>query len=82
MERVIVTNPMVGICHMQVCAVSDATDEEILSVCNRQNASGTSNGWSSVIREDAPSSETWPTEKMKPVACKDYPDRRHFLVAC
>ena len=72
MERVIVTKPCVGICHMQVCAESDASDEEILSVCNSQNESGTMNGWGEVIREG----------KGAPVQCADHPDRTHFLVCC
>lgn len=70
MERVIVTRGMVGICHMQVCTVVNATDEEILAVANRENPSGTSLGWCKVLRDDAP------------VACDAYPRRRHFLVEC
>lgn len=81
-DRVIVTNPFVGVCHMQVCASDDATDEEILSVCNRENVSGTSNGWAKVIREDEPPSDFWPAEKMKPVKCAEMQGRTHFLVAC
>ena len=74
MNRVIVTNIFVGICHMQVCAVPDATDEEILAVCNRENPSGTTSGWTQVKRaEDEPS---------RPVACQQDPARTHFLVAC
>ena len=46
MDRVVVTNMWCGIVHMQVCAVEDATDNEILVVCNRKNPSGTTNGWS------------------------------------
>jgi hypothetical protein len=53
-ERVVVTRAFLGICHMQVCAVADATDEEILTTCNSQNPSGTSGGWSRVIREEYP----------------------------
>ena len=78
-ERVIVTRPMVGICHMQVCTMHDATDEEILAVCNRENPSGTSNGWSTVIRATAVD-ETW--GDTRPVACGSEKDRRHFLVSC
>lgn len=37
MDRVLVIRTFVGICHMQVCAVNDATDEEILAVCNHAN---------------------------------------------
>ncbi len=52
MDRVVVTIPFSGICYMQVCAVSDATDEEILEVANSKNPSGTTNGWVEVARED------------------------------
>lgn len=71
-EKIIVTKPFVGICHMQVCAESDATDEEILKVCNSQNPSGTSNGWTEVIREG----------EGGPVECADVKGRTHFLVSC
>ena len=80
MDRVVVTRAMVGICHMQVCAAKDATDEEILRVCNRENMSGTQNGWSSVIR----GSDDFftPPEKAAPIPCGDDADRLHILVAC
>lgn len=42
MNKVVVTRPFMGICGMQVCAHKDATDEEILAVCNGENPSGTS----------------------------------------
>lgn len=77
MDRVVVTKSIHGIAHMQVCAVSDATDDEILEVCNRLNPSGTSNGWSSVCHED---SEFW--GKVAPVQCADDPTRTHFIVGC
>jgi len=72
MAKVIVTRPMLGLCHMQVCAIKDVTDEEILEVSNRENPSGTTGGWSSVIREG----------DGKPGQCSDYPNRMHFLVQC
>ncbi len=72
MERVIVTRPVCGICHMQVCAVADATDEEILKVCNGENPSGTTNGWDAVIRRGDGA----------PVVCATYPERRHIMVSC
>lgn len=72
MNRVIVTKFMVGICHMQVCAVQDATDEEILAVANAENPSGTTLGWGAVVREG----------EGAPVQCKDYGNRKHFLCAC
>lgn len=66
---------MVGICHMQVCAEEAATDEEILAVCNRENPSGTSMGWSSVVRvKDAMADG--------PTPCADDPTRIHLLVRC
>lgn len=74
--RVHITRYMVGICHMQVCAVADATDEEILRVCNERNPAGTEAGWTTVFREDAEGLGR------APVTCKLIPERRHFLVAC
>jgi len=82
-KRVIVTKGMVGICHMQVCAMADATDEEILAVCNQRNPSGTTNGWMSVIRENTPEEDTfWPIKEWKPVTCQKFPERKHFIVGC
>lgn len=77
MDRVIVTRPMVSLLAMQVCAIKDATDEEILDVCNRDNPAGTTNGWTNVVRtagEDA--------KESLPVQCEQEPDRMHFLVLC
>jgi len=76
MERVIITQPMIGICFMQVCASIDASDEEILEVANRKNPSGTSNGWSEVAREN------YEDPRMRPVRCDDNIDRKHFIVIC
>jgi hypothetical protein len=73
-KRVFVTRPVLGICHMQVCAVKDATDAEILEACNSENPSGTENGWMEVIRTGDP-------EKL-PGQCSRYADRLHFLVVC
>jgi len=73
-ERVQITRNMVGLCYMQVCAVEDATDHEILDVCNRRNPSGTTMGWTRVVREAA--------DKSAPITCEDEPNRTHFLVAC
>ncbi len=75
MKRVIITRLVVNFCYMQVCAVADASDEEILQVCNRDNPSGTQNGWMRVIREDDPL-------QMAPVTCNDDSQRKHFLVVC
>lgn len=79
--RVIVTRPMVGVCAMQVCAVKDATDEEILAVCNDENPAGTTNGWGEVIRSVEEDS-LFKTANSQPVQCVDHDDRMHFLVLC
>jgi len=76
-NRVVVSNPFVGILGMQVCAVKDATDEEILKVCNHENPAGTSNGWGSVMRSD---DEFF--GKTAPVQCADHEDRLHIIVVC
>ena len=76
MDRVIVTNGFVNICTMQVCAVADAEDDEILAVCNSENRSGTTHGWSRVIRDDTENPQR------NPVVCDAHPERRHFLVVC
>jgi hypothetical protein len=76
MKRVIVTHPMIGICFMQVCAVSDATDEEILEVANRENPAGTENDWTKVARENDED------ERKRPVVCDDDKNRTHFILVC
>ena len=82
MERVIITRRMVGAVAMQVCADRDATDEEILNVCNIQNPSGTSNGWVSVVREVKEDNPFY-TKYSLPVPCGDNPETRlHFIVLC
>jgi hypothetical protein len=75
MKRIIITNPFHGICHMQVCAEKNATDEEILKVCNKENPSGTTNGWSTVLRNEE-------DPNMNPVKCADNPNRLHLLIQC
>ena len=55
---------------------AECTDEEILRVCNKENPSGTTLGWCSVVRSDAKE------PKRNPVACAQEPGRTHFLVAC
>lgn len=83
MERVIITRCMVGICHMQVCAVNDATDEEILEKCNRENPSGTSHGWGTVVRTVEKDGGIFDDPSMLPKPCADHSETRtHFLVAC
>ena len=79
--RVVVTALFINICTMQVCAIADATDEEILAVCNQQNPSGTSNGWSEVIRV-ADEDNMFKNANKLPVRCDDNPERMHFLILC
>jgi hypothetical protein len=80
MNRVVVTRPFVGLLYMQVCAVNDASDEEILEVCNRENPSGTTAGWSRVIRTIKDTCEE--NKNALPVICNDDKNRTHFLVVC
>jgi hypothetical protein len=82
MERVIITQCMMGIIGMQVCAVPDATDEEILEVCNMGNPSGTSAGWSTVVHEDTVKKSALLDENCVPRPCDDLPERIHYLVLC
>lgn len=85
MNRVVITRRMMPkewgiymLCFMGVCAEEDATDEEILEICNSENPCGTTNGWTRVIREAVSEIE----EKLTPVICADDPGRVHFIVAC
>lgn len=83
MDKVVITRAIVGIYGMQVCAKKDASDEEILMICNRENPSGTTNGWTKVVRHARGAEiELFNTENSLPVQCADYPDRSHFLVIC
>ena len=72
MDRVVITVPIVGVAHMQVCAVKDATDEEILAKC-AENIAGTQHGWTTVLRQDG---------KAGPIPCVAHPGRVHFFVMC
>lgn len=81
-----VSNPFVNIYTCQVCAPSNATDEDILEAANRLNPAGTTNGWSTVVRAGEEVSE-WargdtPAEKLAPVQCQDHGHKSHFLVLC
>jgi hypothetical protein len=81
MDKVVITKPVIGIFHMQVCACNTATDEEILAACNAKNPSGTSAGWTQVIRET--DDEKFGHENNKaPVQCADDPTRTHYMIVC
>jgi len=74
-DRVTVTRPIIGICHMQVCAAKDATDEEMLEVANAENPSGTTGGWSKVLRDKQ-------NPDAAPCVCGNDPERMHFILQC
>ena len=80
MDRVVISRYVFGITMMQVCAVKDATDEEILEVCNRLNSSGTEQGWVKVAREVDEKRMIF--KNHLPTQCGDNPDRLHFLIIC
>jgi hypothetical protein len=54
---------------------TDATDDEILDYCDKNNPAGTTNGWGHVIRNSD-------RENMNPVQCADDSNRLHILVQC
>lgn len=72
LSKVIVTNPVIGICHMQVCAEKDLGEEEVLHEANQQNPSGTFNGWSRIERDG----------NLAPVVCADDLSRMHYILVC
>lgn len=82
MNKVVVSRAMVNICTMQVCAEADATDEEILEVCNKGNPAGTQGGWSLVLRQDKCDGALFREANKAPIPCELYPGRIHFLVCC
>ena len=81
MDRVVITKPfmttggLMGLCHMQVCCTKNATDNEILQVCNKENPSGTTNGWTKVCRAGRKDYEGI-------VKCDNDANRVHILVSC
>lgn len=78
--RVTITRGIIGFCSMQVCAVDDVTDDEILAHCNQHNPSGTSAGWTTVVR--VPDGGMFQMDATAPVACALHPGRTHFRVNC
>jgi hypothetical protein len=72
MERMIVTNPMIGIVRMQACVEKECTNEEILAFCNRENPAGTRLGWCEISND-----EPW-----DPVDCADDSNRKHVIAIC
>jgi hypothetical protein len=72
MDRIIITKPFLGIFNMQVCAVNDATEEEIIAFANDTNPSGTTLGWTHISYGS----------KQEPVKCADDPNRIHYILVC
>lgn len=79
-QRVCVTLPFAGLRAMQVCVVKDATDEEILRVCNAENPQLVTRGWHTVVRKaedlDGVNGTALPGQ------CAECPDRQHMIVLC
>jgi len=82
--RVIDGSPYGGSPVMQVCAVLDATDEEILKTCNSQDELKSHNDWTTVMRDPDKFnlSSNW-----RPVECGDAEKcgqgpRLHIFVIC
>lgn len=76
MNRIELLSAFHGIFGMVVCAEKDASDDEILSFCNKENPSGTTNGWVQVVRNDSEHPQC------NPVQCADNPERLHIIVNC
>lgn len=76
MNRVEIVAPFVSLIAMRVCAVKDASDEEVLEVCNRDNHAGTQLGWCTVAREN------YEREEARPITCSENADRVHLMVLC
>lgn len=81
-NRVVITKSVIGLTGMQVCAVKDATDAEILEHVNKKNPSGTENGWSKIINTSDDLRELKMGENCLPVQCSDDCERVHKLVIC
>lgn len=81
-QRVCVTLPYAGFRAMQVCVVQDATDQEILEVCNRENPQLVSRGWHTVVRDAAHAREIGVDECAAPGKCVECPDRLHKIAIC
>lgn len=67
---------------MQVCAIADVTDEEILAHCNADNPQETAGGWHAVIRtrDDCVKHEVDPGAV--PGDCAHIVGRKHFIALC
>ena len=84
MDKIVITNALLGICGMQVCVDATARDAEILAVCNTLNPSGTMHGWGTVVRDESQSffvSDNGDPSDL-PVTCADDKNRLHLVILC
>jgi hypothetical protein len=78
---VFITDNWAGLCTKQVCVVPDATDEEILAVCNAEDNRiiPGSGKWDIVIRT-AKDARRAKVEFTPPGTCVECPPRVHMVV--
>lgn len=81
-QRVCVTLPFAGLRAMQVCAVEDATNEEILEVCNKENPQMVTGGWHTVVRTEEDVFKAEVDIAALPGPCVECPGRLHIIVLC
>jgi len=81
-QRVLVTLPYAGFRAMQVCVVEEATDEEILKICNRENPQLVNGGWHTVVKSKKHAKECGVDENSAPGKCEDCPGRLHKIILC
>jgi len=67
---------------MQVCVVSDATDEEILRICNSENPQLVSGGWHTVVRDKDHARQLGVSEDAAPGNCVECKGRLHKIALC
>jgi hypothetical protein len=77
-DDVVVTNPMLGLLYMQVCAYGEVPPDQVEARANALNPSGTSNGWHVIVADDP--EDEGPSKA--PVACSDDDARLHYLLVC
>ena len=65
---------------MRACAVADATDEEILKVCNTENPQLVTRGWHTVVRKKKDLDGV--DKAALPGDCVECKGRKHFIVLC
>jgi len=67
---------------MQVCVVADASDSEILEVCNRENPQMVTGGWHTIVRDKAHARQIGVDECAAPGDCVECPGRKHKIAIC